>query len=201
MNTFVTQGLWILSALILFVVASVRFSQPPTNRTGTTFFLFYSGVGFYYALLIGLWLLVILMLTGSGVGLNQIGFVITSSIKENDQLSASIPVVAVLVIVVASQFKHVHNIDTAARKFCIALAAIPRQADQLAMGLAHGAEFRVIDGKLKQSISHEITEIIGGAAVNFENDGTLSARFTRRRRALLVIRRTRRHQHPPTIPD
>ena len=53
MHTVFNQGLWVASALLLFVVALVRFSRPPTNRTGTTFILFYTGVLFYYALLIG----------------------------------------------------------------------------------------------------------------------------------------------------
>jgi hypothetical protein len=37
---------WIVSALLLLVVAWVRFNTPPTNRSGTTFALFYFGVVF-----------------------------------------------------------------------------------------------------------------------------------------------------------
>jgi hypothetical protein len=32
---------WIIPALLLFVVAWVRFNPPPTNRSGTTFALFF----------------------------------------------------------------------------------------------------------------------------------------------------------------
>jgi hypothetical protein len=179
MNTFVNQGLWLISGLSLFVVAWVRFNKPPTNRAGTTFLLFYSGMVFYYALLLGLWLLVILLLTGSGYGLSKIGGAVASSLKDHQELSPSVPVVAALIITVASQFKYVRNVDTAARSFCIALAAIPREADQLAIELAYGAEFRVTNQKLIDSVSREITENIGSNAVNFENDGTMSSRFTR----------------------
>jgi hypothetical protein len=178
-NTIVSQGLWIISGLSLFVVAWVRFNKPPTNRAGTTFLLFYSGMVFYYALLVGLWLLVILVLTGSGYGLSWIGGAVASSLKDHQQLSPSVPVIAALIITVASQFKYVRDVDTAARSFCIALAAIPREADQLAIELAYGAEFRAGNQNLIESISREITENIGDNAVKFENDGTMSSRFTR----------------------
>jgi hypothetical protein len=134
---------------------------------------------FYYALLMGLWLLVILLLTGSGYGLSKIGGAVASSLKDHQELSPSVPVVAALIITVASQFKYVRDVDTAARSFCIALAAIPREADQLAIELAYGAEFRLTNQKLIDSVSREITENIGSNAVNFENDGTMSSRFTR----------------------
>jgi hypothetical protein len=90
MNTFVNQGLWLISGLSLFVVAWVRFNKPPTNRAGTTFLLFYSGMVFYYALLVGLWLLVILLLTGSGYGLSKIGGAVASSLKDHQELSPSV---------------------------------------------------------------------------------------------------------------
>jgi len=49
---------WIVSALMLIVVAWERFNTPPTNRSGTTFALFSFGLIFYYALIVALWLLV-----------------------------------------------------------------------------------------------------------------------------------------------
>ncbi len=179
MNTIVNQGLWIISGLLLLVVAWVRFNKPPTNRAGTTFLLFYSGVVFYYALLIGLWLLVILILKGGGHGLNWVGEAVHSSLEDDPQLSASVPIVAALIITVTSQFKYVRNLDRAARLFCISLAAIPREADQLAIELANGAEFHVVTRRLMESVSREISTNIGSNAVNFENDGTMSSRFTR----------------------
>jgi hypothetical protein len=178
-NTIVAQGLWIVSGLSLFVVAWVRFNKPPTNRGGTTFLLFYSGMVFYYALLMGLWLLIILLLTGSGYGLLKVGDAVNTSLKDHQQLSPAVPAVAALIITVASQFKYVRDLDTAARSFCLALAAIPREADQLAIELAYGAEFRPVDPRLIESVSREITDNVGSNAVSFANDGTMASCFTR----------------------
>ena len=47
---------WIIPAMLLLIVAWVKFNTPPTNRSGTTFALFFSGVIFYYALILALWL-------------------------------------------------------------------------------------------------------------------------------------------------
>ena len=179
MNTIVAQGLWVISGLSLFVVAWVRFNKPPTNRGGTTFLLFYSGMVFYYALLMGLWLLIILLLTGSGNGLTKIGDAVNASLKDHEQLSPAVPVVAALIITVASQFKYVRDLDTAARSFCLALAAIPREADQLAIELVYGAEFRAANPRLIENVTREITDNIGSNAVNFADDGTMASRFTR----------------------
>jgi hypothetical protein len=179
MNPIVNQGLWVASGLFLFVVAWVRFYLPPTNRSGTTFLLFCSGVVFYYALLVALWLLVILLLTSGGYGLDELARQIGIALEKHQELSPSLPVVAALIITVASQFRQLRKLDTAARSFCMALAAIPREADQLAMELAQGAEFHAVNQKLIDSVTREITQNIGGGAVNFENDGTAEARFTR----------------------
>ena len=64
---------WIIAPLLLLVYAWVRFSTPPTNRSGTTCAMFYFGVVFYYALLVALCLLVIIMLKQGGVGLDWLG--------------------------------------------------------------------------------------------------------------------------------
>jgi len=56
----VQRSEWIIPVLLLFVVAWTRFNSPPTNRSGTTFVLFFFGVIFYYALIVALWLLVII---------------------------------------------------------------------------------------------------------------------------------------------
>jgi hypothetical protein len=109
MHTVVNQGLWIVSGLLLFVIALVRFNRPPTNRTGTTFLLFYTGMLFYYALLIGLWLLVIVLLSAGSYGIDGISSVVAQSLKANEWLSPSLPVIGLLVIAVASQFKLVGN--------------------------------------------------------------------------------------------
>ncbi|MGL3210748.1 hypothetical protein [Bradyrhizobium sp. BR 1433] len=176
MHTVVNHGLWIVSGLLLFVVALIRFSRPPTNRTGTTFLLFYTGVLFYYALLIGLWLLVIILVSAGGYGID--GIPIAQSLKANEWLSPSLPVVGFLLITVASQFKFVSKMDTAARQFCIQLAAIPAEAEQLAVELAHG-QLLLSDRPLIETVSREITKNIGANALLFANDGALESRFTR----------------------
>jgi hypothetical protein len=176
MHTVVNHGLWIASGLLLFVVALIRFSRPPTNRTGTTFLLFYTGVLFYYALLIGLWLLVIILISAGGYGID--GIPVAQSLKANEWLSPSLPIIGFLVITVASQFKLVGKMDTGARQFCIQLAAIPAEAEQLAVELAHG-ELQLTDRTLIENISREITTNIGGNALRLANDGSLASRFTR----------------------
>jgi hypothetical protein len=179
MGAFVNQGLWIASGLLLFVIAIVRFNRPPTNRSGTTFLLFYTGALFYYALLIAIWLLVILLITGGGYGFDQLGVWINKSLNLNTQLAPSMPVVGLLFIVVSSQFKLVRKMDAAARSFCIQLAAIPTEAEQLAMELARGAHLQILNQKLLDSVSREISKNIGRNALNFDNDGTPASRFTR----------------------
>ena len=178
MHTVVNHGLWIVSGLLLFAVALIRFSRPPTNRTGTTFLLFYTGVLFYYALLIGLWLLVIILISAGGYGIDGISAVVAQSLKANEWLSPSLPVIGFLVITVASQFKLVGNMDAGARQFCIQLAAIPAEAQQLAVELAHG-ELQLADRALIENVSREISTNIGGNALCFTNDGSLASRFTR----------------------
>jgi hypothetical protein len=59
---------WIVSALMLVVVAWARFNSPPTNRSGTTFALFSFGLIFYYALIVALWLIVIIAVRQGSVG-------------------------------------------------------------------------------------------------------------------------------------
>ena len=71
------------------------------------------------------------------------------------------------------------RIDTAARTFCISLAAIPREADRLSVELAQGADFQPPTEQFRRQVTTFISENIGSQAVNFGRDGTLSARFTR----------------------
>jgi hypothetical protein len=178
MHTVVNQGLWIASGLLLFVVALVRFNRPPTNRTGTTFLLFYTGMLFYYALLIGLWLLVIVLLSAGSYGIDGISAAVSQSLKANEWLSPSLPAIGLLVIAVASQFRLVGRMDAGARQLCIQLAAIPAEAEQLAVELAHG-ELQPTDRTLIENISREITNNIGAKALHLANDGSLASRFTR----------------------
>jgi hypothetical protein len=163
----VSASEWVVPALLLLIVAWVRFNNPPTNRSGTTFALFYFGVIFYYALILALWLLV----TVGGIGFGSLA-------AAKEQVAQHAPIFGALIIVVASQFPQVLRIDTAARKFCLSLAAIPREADRLSLELAQNPDFRP-SGKLRDRVTKIISDNINCKAANFDMDGTISARFTR----------------------
>jgi hypothetical protein len=179
LHEIVTKSEWIIAVLALYVVAWTRFNQPPTNRSGTTFALFFLGVIFYFALLIPLWGLVMIGLFQGSIGFDWIGEKLTNANpKAQAELDQYAPIVATLIIVVASQFRQVSRIDSAARAFCINFAAIPREADRLAIELAQDAGFKPAE-KLRNQIDKAISENIGSRALNFGSDGTLSARFTR----------------------
>ncbi len=171
---------WIAPVLSLFVVAWTRFNQPPTNRSGTTFVLFSFGVIFYFALIIALWLLVIIVISQGGIGIDKF-FLKPSDMnpKAQAQLEQLGPIFAALVIVVASQFRQVARIDSAARSFCIQLAAIPREADRLAVELAQGTDFQPQDVRLKSQVTSIVFRAAGQRALDFGTDGTPAARFTR----------------------
>jgi len=179
MREIINQGVWIVPALLLFVATWVKFNRPPTNRSGTMFALFHCGVLFYFALLISLWLLVIVLLYGGGSGLDKLGFLAVGDPQAREQMAKFAPVVAVLIIVVASLFPQVSKIDAAARSFCLSLASIPREADYLAMELAKNAEFNPPSDRLRHQVAETIRENIGDNALNFSNDGSMAARFTR----------------------
>jgi hypothetical protein len=159
---------WIVPALLLLVVAWVRFNTPPTNRSGTTFALFYFGVIFYYGLILALWLLV----TVSGIGFGSLA-------AAKGQVAQHAPIFGALIIVVASQFPQVLRIDIAARKFCFSLAAIPREADRLSVELAQSADFQPPSDQLRDRVTKIISDNIDFKTVNFDMDATISARFTR----------------------
>jgi hypothetical protein len=178
-SEIVTKSEWIIAVLALYVVAWTRFNSPPTNRSGTTFALFFFGLTFYFALLIPLWLLVMIGLYQGSIGFDWIGEKLTQvNPKAQAELAQYAPIVAALIIVVASQFRQVSRIDAAARAFCINLAAIPREADRLAIELAQDAGFEPGE-KLRNQITKIISENISSHALNFSRDGTLPARFTR----------------------
>src|SRR6516225_9447055 len=63
---------WIIPALVLALVAWHRFNTPPTNRSGTTFALFYLGLVCYYFLIVSLWVLVIVFLSQSTIRLDRV---------------------------------------------------------------------------------------------------------------------------------
>ena len=175
----VMKSEWIIAVLALYVVAWTRFNSPPTNRSGTTFALFFFGVVFYYALIVALWVLVMIGLVQGSIGFDWLGKALTNVNPEAQiELDRYAPMVAALVIVVASQFRKVAQIDSAARTFCVKFAAIPHEADRLAIELAQGADFQSTE-KLRSQVTKIISENISPQALNFTRDGTLAARFTR----------------------
>jgi hypothetical protein len=175
MGVVLSSSEWVIPALLLFVVAWSKFNTPPTNRSGTTFALFFFGVIFYYALILALWLMVSI----SGIGFGRFVPLELADAEAREQIAQYAPIFAALIIVVASQFPRVNRIDTAARTFCISLAAIPREADRLSVELAQGADFEPPTEQLRRHVTKFISENINSKAVNFNRDGTLSARFTR----------------------
>lgn len=180
MRQVIQSSVWIVPALLLFAVAWTRFNTPPTNRSGTTFALFFFGVIFYYALILALWLLVVIAVKQGGIGFDKISVELGHAEPlPPEEIAQFAPIVAALIIVVASQFRRMFQIDAAARSFCVRLAAIPREADRLAVELAQRADFLPPKGGLRHQVGKIISENISPQALNFNRDGTLSARFTR----------------------
>jgi hypothetical protein len=169
---------WVVPALFLYLVAWVRFNSPPTNRSGTTFALFFSGVIFYYALIITLWLVVTLSITQGIIGLGRFESLLALKPPAQGEIDPYKAAFAALVIVAASQFPIVHKIDEAARSFCVSLAAIPRQADRIAVELCQ-SDFSPKSSRLRDQVTKIISENVGAQALNFAADPTLNARFTR----------------------
>ena len=128
----------------------------------------YVGVVFYYGLILALWLLV----TVSGIGFGGLA-------TGKEQIAQHAPIFGARIIVVASQFPQVLRIDIAARKFCLSLASIPREADRLSVELAQSADFQPPSEQLRNRVTKIISDNINWKAVNFDTDGTISARFTR----------------------
>lgn len=173
-------GEWIVSAGALFIVAWVQFNSPPTNRSGTTFALFFCGIIFYFALLLTLWLLVIIMIHQGGAGLGWIKYMLSfGSPDGNQEMNQFAPILAMLFIVVASHFPKVGDIDAKARAFCLNLAAIPREADRLGFELSRSSDFQPTTKSLRNEVEHIVRDNIGLEALSFEQNGSLAARFTR----------------------
>ncbi len=177
---FVQSGEWIVSAGMLFVYAWVRFNSPPTNRSGTTFALFFFGLIFYAALIGALWLVVIVAVRQGSISFDKASIWLgTADPRAQEEFKPYAPLVAALIIVVAAHFPWVRRLDNAARAVCIKLAAIPREADRLALELAQTADFQPTSARLRSQVIRTITEDIGPQALSFETDGSLAARFTR----------------------
>lgn len=173
MNQLVQNGIWILPCLALFYVAWRRFSQPPTNRFATTFHLFHTGVIIYYAFLIAIWLAVIGSIRSGGTK------IVDGLGVPPEMVGLTAPLVAMIVITVGSLNATITKIDDQVRSLCLGLAAIPKEADQLALELAQKVKFQIKDKNLEQQISEFIIDNIGPDAVDFENSDSMAYRFTR----------------------
>ena len=180
MQQLIQSSEWIIPATLLIVVAWSRFNSPPTNRSGTTFVLFSFGLIFYYALIVALWLLVIIAVSQGSIGFDKLGFALgKANLQAQGEFAQYAPLVAALLVVVATHLSWVRRVDNAARAFCITLAAIPREADRLAFELAQTADFQPKTERLRAQVRKVIVETVGTQALSFERDGSPAARFTR----------------------
>jgi hypothetical protein len=132
---------------------------------------------FYYALIISLWLVVAIAISQGSIGLSHFG-IFQLKLDGQGEIEQYKPIFAALIIVVASQFPTVNRIDGAAREFCVSLAAIPREADRIALELTQTG-FSPKSEELREQITKFISENVGAQALKFARDSTLEARFTR----------------------
>ena len=86
---------WLISAPVLIAVAWVRFNSPPTNRSGTTFALFYVGLTIYCLLIVALWLLIIVAVSLNLAKLDP---------QVQRELAQHAPLMAAFVLVAAPHF-------------------------------------------------------------------------------------------------
>ena len=180
MQELVQYSEWIIPVPLLIAIAWVRFNSPPTNRSGTTFALFSIGLTIYCLLIAVLWLLVIIAVSQGSIGFDKLSLTLgLANPQAQGEFAQYTPLVAALMMVAATHVSWVRRIDNTARTFCIALAAIPREADRLALELAQTAEFRPRSERLRSKVGEIIREEIAPQALSFEADGSPAARFTR----------------------
>jgi len=180
MQELVQYSEWIIPVPLLIAIAWVRFNSPPTNRSGTTFALFSIGLTIYCLLIAVLWLLVIIAVSQGSIGFDKLSLALGSANPQaQGEFAQYTPLVAALMMVAATHVSWVRRIDNTARAFCIALAAIPREADRLALELAQTADFRPRSERLRNKVGEVIRHEIAAQALSFEPDGSPAARFTR----------------------
>ena len=180
MQEVVQYSEWIIPVPLLIAIAWVRFNSPPTNRSGTTFALFSIGLTIYCLLIAVLWLLVIIAVSQGSIGFDKLSLALGSTNPQaQGEFAQYTPLVAALMMVAATHVSWVRRIDNTARTFCIALAAIPREADRLALELAQTADFRPRSERLRNKVGEVIRHEIAAQALSFEPDGSPAARFTR----------------------
>jgi uncharacterized protein YneF (UPF0154 family) len=171
---------WIVPVPVLFAIVWLNFNSPPTNRSGTTRALFSIGLTIYCFLIAVLWLLVIIAVSEGSIGFDKVSLALgTANPHAQAEFAQYAPLLAALMMVAATQVSWIRKIDNRARKFCIELAAIPREADRLALELAQTADFRPKSERLRAKISEVVTETIGVEALKFEADGSAASQFTR----------------------
>ncbi len=171
---------WIIPVPVLFAIVWLNFNSPPTNRSGTTRALFSIGLTIYCFLIAVLWLLVIIAVSEGSIGFDKVSLALgTANPHAQAEFAQYAPLLAALMMVAATQVSWIRKIDNRARKFCIELAAIPREADRLALELAQTADFRPKSERLRAKISEVVTETIGVQALKFEADGSAASQFTR----------------------
>ena len=99
MRQIIQSSGWVVPALLLFAVAWNSFNTPPTNRSGTTFVLFFFGLIFYYALLLALWILVIIGLKQGSIGFDKISVELGHAEPlPPEEMAQFAPIVAALII-------------------------------------------------------------------------------------------------------
>jgi hypothetical protein len=180
MQHLVQYSEWLIPAPLLIAIAWVRFNSPPTNRSGTTFALFSIGLTIYCLLIAVLWLMVIIAVSQGSIGLDKLSPALgMANPQAQGEFAQYLPLVAALVIVATTHVSWVRRIDDRARTFCITLAAIPREADRLALELAQTADFQPRSERLRSKVSKVIGEEIAPQALSFKADGSPAARFTR----------------------
>ena len=136
---FLDTAAWLISLIVLLVVAKTKFDQPPTRRSGTTWFLFSAGLTLYYLLTLSIWTLVILTLRGGGKVLTDF------SIAIPEDYAFGVPVVAMLLVVLSWYDSRVKRLDAGARRICERLAATPLEMDNLVYRITRQSVFRLCD--------------------------------------------------------
>lgn len=183
-------GEWMVSASLLFIVAWVKFNSPPTNRSGTTFALFFFGVIFYYCMILTLWIIITIVISQSSIGLSYFGKIELNPSGQT-QIEQYKPIFAALIIVVASQFQAVHRIDEAARAFCVSLAAIPREADRIALELTQTG-FLPKSKDLQAQVAKFILENVGSKALEFAGESDAPSAIYKNSWLVLFVHRAQK---------
>lgn len=174
-----------VSLLILAVAAWQAFNTPPTNRAGTTFFLFCLGCAFYFVLLVVLWLVTYAVLSKGGLGL--LGLAVDPTVAAPLVLVIS----ALLLLLGVRSLPRVPDWDARARDLCLRLASIPREGDRLARELAELTPFAVTQATLDRIAGPELPRYgLPPEAVRLGagNGRTAPALFAFQRAVLLRLR-------------